>query len=144
MRLLSYWRTTGSRSARCDARSLTIVGRDGWRNEELLPQLGALQQCGEGCWLRYLPQSEVLVLLQSAGALEFASLSEGFGLPVNEAFAAQCPVIASNTTSVLEVTGDAAWSVPPSSAESISAAMLEVPQQSNEREQKIQRGLARA
>lgn len=123
---------------------LLIVGRDGWSNEELLPQLEALQQCGEGRWLRYLPQSEVLALLQSAGALVFASLYEGFGLPVIEAFAAQCPVIASNTTSVPEVTGDAAWSVDPFSAESISAAMLDVLQQSNEREQKIQRGLARA
>ena len=126
------------------AHPLVIVGRDGWSNEELLPQLEALQQRGEGRWLSYLPQNEVLALLQSAGALVFASLYEGFGLPVIEAFAAQCPVIASNTTSVPEVTGDAAWSVDPSSAESISAAMLDVLQHSDEREQKIQRGLARA
>lgn len=144
MRLLSYCRTTGSRSARCDAHSLTIVGRAGWSNEELLPQLEALQQIGEGCWLRYLPQSEVLGLLQSAGALVFASLYEGFSLPVIEAFTAQCPLIASNTTSVPEVTGDAACSATPSSAEKISAVMLDAPQQSNEREQKNQRGLARA
>jgi len=126
------------------AHPLVIVGRDGWSNEELLPQLEALQQRGEGRWLSYLPQSEVLALLQSAGALVFASLYEGFGLPVIEAFAAQCPVIASNTTSVPEVTGDAAWPVDPSSAQSISAAMLSVLEHSDEREQKIQRGLARA
>lgn len=123
---------------------LVIVGRDGWSNEELLPQLEALQQRGEGRWLSYLPQTEVLALLQSAEALVFASLYEGFGLPVIEAFAAQCPVIASNTTSVQEVAGDATWSVDPSSVESISAAMLNVLQQNDHREQKIQRGLARA
>lgn len=123
---------------------LVIVGRDGWNNEKLLPQLEALEQRGEGRWLRYLPQPEVVALLQSAGALVFASLYEGFGLPVIEAFAAQCPVIASNTTSVPEVTGDAAWSIDPSSAESICAAMLDVLQQGDEHEQKIQRGLARA
>jgi alpha-1,3-rhamnosyl/mannosyltransferase len=126
------------------AHPLVIVGRDGWSNEELLPQLEALQQRGEGRWLRYLPQSEVLALLQAAGALVFASLYEGFGLPVIEAFAAQCPVIASNTTSVPEVTGDAAWSVDPLSPESISAAMLDVLQHTDDREQKIQRGLERA
>lgn len=126
------------------AHPLVIVGRDGWSNEALLPQLEALQQRGEGCWLSYLPQPEVLALLQSAGALVFASLYEGFGLPVIEAFAAQCPVIASNTTSVPEVTGDAAWSVDPYSTESISSAMLDVLQQGDEREQKIQRGLERA
>lgn len=124
--------------------SLVIVGRDGWSNEALLPQLEALQKRGEGRWLSYLPQSEVLALLQSAGALVFASLYEGFGLPVIEAFAAQCPVIASNTTSLPEVTGAAAWSVDPTSAKSISKAMLDVLRQSDEREQKIQRGLARA
>lgn len=123
---------------------LVIVGRDGWSNEALLPQLEALQQRGEGRWLSYLPQSEVLALLQSAGALVFASLYEGFGLPVIEAFAAQCPVIASNTTSLPEVAGDAAWAVDPTSVESISAAMMEVLEPSDEREQKIQRGLLRA
>ncbi|WP_122740936.1 glycosyltransferase, partial [Pseudomonas viridiflava] len=55
---------------------LVIVGRDGWSNEELLPQLEALEARGEGRWLSYLPQDEVLSLLQSAGALVFASLYE--------------------------------------------------------------------
>jgi len=126
------------------AHPLVIVGRDGWGNKELLPQLEALQQRGEGRWLSYLPQNEVLALLQSAGAMVFASLYEGFGLPVIEAFAAQCPVIASNTTSIPEVALDAAWSVDPSNVQSICAAMLKVLQHNDEREQKIQRGLARA
>ncbi|WP_134943022.1 glycosyltransferase family 4 protein [Pseudomonas syringae] len=123
---------------------LVIVGRDGWSNEELLPQLEALQQRGEGRWLSYLPQNEVLALLQSAGALVFASLYEGFGLPAIEAFAAQCPLIASNNSSLPEVTGDAAWAVDPHSAESISTAMLAVLDQPEERERKVQSGLGRA
>ena len=126
------------------AHPLVIVGRDGWNNEELLPQLHALEQKGEGRWLSYLPQSDVLTLLQSASALVFASLYEGFGLPVIEAFAAQCPVIASNSTSVPEVSGNAAWPVDPYSVESISAAMQDVLDQSTLREEKIQLGLARA
>ncbi|WP_024693411.1 glycosyltransferase family 4 protein [Pseudomonas syringae] len=123
---------------------LVIVGRDGWSNEELLPQLEALQKRGEGRWLSYLPQNEVLALLQSAGALVFASLYEGFGLPAIEAFAAQCPLIASNNSSLPEVTGDAAWAVDPHSAESISTAMLAVLEQPEERERKVQSGLGRA
>ncbi|MEE4140299.1 glycosyltransferase family 4 protein [Pseudomonas viridiflava] len=123
---------------------LVIVGRDGWSNEELLPQLEALEARGEGRWLSYLPQDEVLSLLQSAGALVFASLYEGFGLPAIEAFAAQCPLIASNTTSLPEVTGDAAWQVDPASAESISLAMRNVLEQHEERDRKVQLGLERA
>ncbi|MCF5028166.1 glycosyltransferase family 4 protein [Pseudomonas syringae] len=123
---------------------LVIVGRNGWSNDELLPQLEALQQRGEGRWLSYLPQNKVLALLQSAGALVFASLYEGFGLPAIEAFAAQCPLIASNNSSLPEVTGDAAWAVDPHSAESISTAMLAVLEQPEERERKVQSGLGRA
>ncbi|MCF5195977.1 glycosyltransferase family 4 protein [Pseudomonas syringae] len=123
---------------------LVIVGRNGWSNDELLPQLEALQQRGEGRWLSYLPQNKVLALLQSAGALVFASLYEGFGLPAIEAFAAQCPLIASNNSSLPEVTGDAAWAVDPHSAESISTAMLAVLEQPEERERKVQSGLERA
>lgn len=123
---------------------LVVVGRDGWSNEDLLPQLHALEERGEGRWLSYLPQADVLALLQSAGALVFASLYEGFGLPVIEAFATQCPVIASNTTSLTEVAGDASWSVDPDSAESISTAMRAVLEQGTLREEKIQLGLARA
>jgi len=123
---------------------LIIVGRNGWANEALLPELKRLEEQGEGRWLSYLPQSEVFALLQSAGALVFASLYEGFGLPVVEAFAAQCPVIASNTTSLPEVTGDAAWSVDPTDAQSISAAMLDVLHNHELKAQRIESGLARA
>jgi alpha-1,3-rhamnosyl/mannosyltransferase len=126
------------------AHPLIIVGRDGWANEDLLPQLRKLQERGEGQWLKYLHQSEVLALLQSAGALVFASLYEGFGLPVIEAFAAQCPVIASNTTSVPEVAADAAWSVDPRDVDSIRAAMLSVLNNSTLRAERVQLGLQRA
>jgi alpha-1,3-rhamnosyl/mannosyltransferase len=123
---------------------LIIVGRDGWANEDLLPQLKKLEERGEGRWLSYLPQSEVFALLQSAGALIFASLYEGFGLPVIEAFAAQCPVIASNTTSLPEVAGNAAWTVDPLDADSIAAAMLDVLSNDTLRAERIQLGLERA
>lgn len=123
---------------------LIIVGRDGWNNEDLLPQLKALEARGEGRWLSYLPQSEVMALLQSAQALLFPSLYEGFGLPVVEAFAAQCPVIASNSTSLPEVTGDAAWPVDPYDVDSISAAMLDLLSDPQQRATKIELGLVRA
>lgn len=126
------------------AHPLIIVGRDGWANEDLLPELRRLEDRGEGRWLKYLHQSEVFALLQSAGALVFASLYEGFGLPVVEAFAAQCPVIASNTTSVPEVVGDAAWSVDPRNVDNIRAAMLSVLEDAALRSERIQLGLQRA
>ena len=123
---------------------LVIVGRDGWGNEDLLPELQALEARGEGYWLDYLPKQQVMALLQSAAALVFPSLYEGFGLPVIEAFAARCPVIASNTTSIPEVAGDAAWMIDPTDSTSIASAMLDVLNNPSLRERRIEAGLRRA
>ncbi|KTS79913.1 glycosyl transferase family 1 [Pseudomonas oryzihabitans] len=105
---------------------LVVVGRNGWRAESLVNGLRALEASGEGKWLEYLPQDEVIALLQSAASLVFMSLFEGFGLPAIEAFAARCPVICSNTTSLPEVVGDAALQTDPREPKTIAQAMQEV------------------
>ncbi|MFN7128856.1 MAG: glycosyltransferase family 4 protein [Brevundimonas sp.] len=51
--------------------------------------------------------AEAAALLRDALALVFASLYEGFGIPPLEAFAQDCPVIASDIPAVREVCGDA-------------------------------------
>lgn len=67
--------------------------------------------------------SQLVQLLSGARALAFATLGEGFGLPVIEAMKCGCPVITSSTTSLPEVGGDAALYVDPQSTEDISSAM---------------------
>lgn len=123
---------------------LVMVGRDGWGSRELIARIRELEQQGVARWLDYLPTDEVMALLQSAGAMVFASLYEGFGLPVIEAFAAQCPVIASASTSVAEVAGDACWAVDPRDVASIHRAMLASLQDAEARQLKVSLGLQRA
>ena len=89
-----------------------------------MPRLKLLERKGELRWLDYLPQRDVIALLQSALSLVFVSLYEGFGLPVLEAFAAGCPVIASNTTSLPEVASDAAMLVNPVDPDQLAQAMI--------------------
>lgn len=102
---------------------LVVVGRAGWGCEHVVARLRAMEAEHSVRWLQYLPDFDVRALMQSASALVFASLCEGFGLPVVEAFAAGLPVIASNTTSVPEVAGDAAILVDPTDAGEIADAM---------------------
>lgn len=59
-------------------------------------------------WLGRLSDEEIAALLRDALCLAFPSFAEGFGIPALEAMAWDCPVVASNRTSLPEVCGDAA------------------------------------
>lgn len=71
-----------------------------------------------------LSTDDIIMLLSQARALAFASLAEGFGLPVLEAMRCGCPVLTSNVTSLPEVAGDAALLVDPYNVVAIRDAML--------------------
>ncbi|MEN9315650.1 MAG: hypothetical protein RIS35_2043 [Pseudomonadota bacterium] len=111
-----------------EALPFVVVGRAGWGCELLVRRLEAADaQPGSGVrWLRYLPEHDLAVLMQSASALVFPSLCEGFGLPVVEAFAAGLPVVTSNTTSLPEVAEGAALLVDPMRVDAITEAMVEI------------------
>jgi glycosyltransferase involved in cell wall biosynthesis len=52
-------------------------------------------------------------ILSDAAALVFPSMYEGFGIPLLEAMAAQCPIVAADTSAIPSVVGEAAILVPP-------------------------------
>jgi alpha-1,3-rhamnosyl/mannosyltransferase len=74
----------------------------------------------------------------------FPSLFEGFGMPVVEAMAAQCPVTCSETTSLPEVVGDAALLFDPAKAESIADALERLWNDAQLRDRLRQAGARRA
>jgi glycosyltransferase involved in cell wall biosynthesis len=65
-------------------------------------------------------------IYQSAIAMIYPSLFEGFGIPVLEALWSKLPVITSNTSSITEVGGNAACYVNPQRAEEIAEAMKKI------------------
>ncbi len=73
-----------------------------------------------------LPDEETNQVIASSLALVYASLFEGFGIPILEAMQCQIPVITSNITSMPEVGGDAVSYVDPTSIQSIGEAMLRI------------------
>ena len=76
--------------------------------------------------LDYLPREMLLRLARGAKAVLLPSLYEGFGLPALEAIRLGTPVIASNTSSLPEVVGDAGLQVDPYDAGAIARAMLAI------------------
>lgn len=63
-------------------------------------------------------------LYSGAEALIYPSFYEGFGLPILQAFACNCPVVTSNVSSMPEVAGDAAVLVDPKDYNSIAEGIL--------------------
>ncbi len=63
--------------------------------------------------LGHLPRAQLLALYAEASMLVFPSRFEGFGLPVVEAMAAGCPVVAANATALPELVGDAGKLIDP-------------------------------
>lgn len=76
---------------------------------------------------RRLSEAELRAAYTGATALLYPSLYEGFGLPVLEAMACDCPVICSDRGSLPEVAGNATIVIDPTSPRSLADAMREVP-----------------
>jgi glycosyltransferase involved in cell wall biosynthesis len=127
-------------------RQLVIVGRAGWRCNDLLAQIKDAQQREEQViWLNYIEGEDALRHIYArASALVFPSLHEGFGIPVVEAFASGIPVVTSNTTSLPEVSQGAALEVDPLSVNDIASAMASLVRDEALRERCIAAGRVRA
>ena len=92
----------------------------------------------------YVSDAELAALYHMATVQFFPSLYEGFGLPVLDSMACGLPVITSNTSSLIEVAGDAALLVDPLCIDEISGALTRALESSDLRATLRERGLARA
>ena len=71
----------------------------------------------------YVEKRDMPLLYRGASFLVFPSLFEGFGLPLLEAMASDCPVLCSRVTSIPEVVANAALLFDPHDPEEIADAM---------------------
>ncbi len=91
-----------------------------------------------------VPDAELIDLYRGASAFLDTSLYEGFGYQVLEAMACGAPVVASNTTSIPEVVGDAGLLCPPGDVDAFAAALRRVQDEAALAPELRKRGLARA
>jgi len=129
-----------------DERALVVVGARGWRCEALVARLEAARAEGENVvWLDKVTDPQALRhLYLGAGVFAFPSLYEGFGIPVVEAFASRVPVVASNASSLPEVTQGAALEVDPLDTATMAEALHTLVRDARERARCIAAGRARA
>jgi glycosyltransferase involved in cell wall biosynthesis len=104
----------------------------------------ALHGPGEIAMTGALSPDELDAVFRGADVFVYPSLYEGFGLPVVEAMARGVPTVASSTSAVPEVTGDAAIGVEPRSVRQITEAIEAVLGDVDVAERLATRGRARA
>ncbi len=102
---------------------LLLAGRLAWETGAVHAAAEASKYRADIDFLGYVSEPDLQALMAAAIALTYVSLSEGFGLPVLEAFHSDTPVIGSNTTAIPEVAGSAALLVDPFSEAAIATAM---------------------
>jgi glycosyltransferase involved in cell wall biosynthesis len=89
---------------------LRVAGARGW---------GKVEPPANVTWVGEVSDDELAALYRGARCLVYASLYEGFGIPVAEALACGCPVVTSEGSPMAEIAGDDAVYVDPTSVASI-------------------------
>jgi glycosyltransferase involved in cell wall biosynthesis len=105
---------------------LIIIGDEVSKNPDIRRAVIRSGMQHEVRFLGYVPIDVLRIFFDMAKVFVFPSLYEGFGLPPLEAMAHGTPVVASNTSSLPEVVGNAAVMVNPENVFEISRALQRV------------------
>lgn len=106
---------------------LIVAGKGGGEYLELLKKTvreAKLEE--EVIFVGRVSEDELSELYETAEALVFPSLFEGFGFPLLEAMSANLPVITSNRGALAEVAGNAALKINPESVSEITMTMKKI------------------
>jgi glycosyltransferase involved in cell wall biosynthesis len=104
---------------------LVIAGGKGWLNSDLNALIKSLSS-DQIRHIGYVDEQDLPALYSAAAIFVYPSLYEGFGLPILEAMSCGAPLIASNTSSMPEIGGDAALYFDPPDTNQLKDRMLEL------------------
>lgn len=120
---------------------LVLTGGIGPAEAAVLEQIARLGIADSVRRTGRIPTDQLDVLYRTAAVMAFTSAYEGFGLPLLEAMARGCPVVASNVGGLAEVGGDAVGLVDPFDVNRWIAALARVIDDDGYRSGTIMRGL---
>ena len=138
----AYLRENWSSDVVCP--KLVLAGRRGWLCESIFAVLEELKLGDAVIVTGGVPVEDLPGLYSGACCFVLPSLYEGFGLPVLEAMSCGAPVIATHTSSLPEVTGDAAILVDPQDMVGLADAMRLVCTDADRRRSMREKGLRQA
>lgn len=109
-----------------DSLKLVLAGSLGWKTTALMQQIQDSPASESIVITGHVPDQQLAALFSTAIVFVYPSLYEGFGLPPLEAMQCGAPVIVGATSSLPEVTGEAALQVDPRSAAELRDAIEQV------------------
>ncbi|MCS6882336.1 MAG: glycosyltransferase family 1 protein [Oscillochloridaceae bacterium] len=130
--------------ARDRAAPLLVGGGKGWMYDAVFQRLEALGLHERVRFVGYLDEEELPLWYAAATVFVFPSIYEGFGMPPLEAMACGAPVVASNTSSLPEVVGDAGLTVSPYDPAALAAAIRRLLDDADLRQELRERGFRQA
>jgi glycosyltransferase involved in cell wall biosynthesis len=101
---------------------LLLVGKPGYGYEKIKQAIASSPYKSDIITPGYVDDEDLPYLFAGAKVFVFPSLSEGFGLPVLEAMACGCPVVAGSGSASVEVGGEACLYANPLNAQEIASA----------------------
>ncbi len=122
---------------------LVIVGKKGWLYEEIFKDVENRSLQNSVVFTGFLPDSMVNWLYKHAFCFVLPSLYEGFGLPVLEAMSHGCPVLASFTSSLPEIGGEACLYFDPKNPSELAEKLSMLHNSESVRADLIQKGTER-
>jgi len=120
---------------------LVLVGKEDLKYSEGIR--GLIKKYGLGndvVFTGYVEDSELPFIYSAASVFVFPSFYEGFGLPILEAMACGVPVVASNTSSLPEVGGEAATYTDPCNVKEMSGKIQRFLEDDTYRQEMVTRG----
>ncbi|MDT8447166.1 MAG: glycosyltransferase family 1 protein [bacterium] len=127
-RLIQAYGQSGARQTHI----LVLAGEMGYGHQEILAEVERLGLKEQVRLLDFVSDAQLPSLYQQAAAFVFATLYEGFGIPLLEAMASRTPVVAGNQGSAPEVVGSEGVLVDPYQVESIAEGIDRALQRSPE------------
>jgi glycosyltransferase involved in cell wall biosynthesis len=123
---------------------LVLAGGRGYGAEETLREIENSPRRQDIELADRVSEARLAELYQTASIFAFPSLDEGFGIPILEAMANDLPVVTSNRSALLEVSGDAALHIDPENQDELAAALCRLACDPNLRDRLAARGRGRA
>lgn len=126
------------------AHKLVMLDYDQTKLKKLLVEINDINLMNNIILIGYVVNTVLPAIYSQCDIFLYPSLREGFGIPMLEAMSCNVPVIASNTSSMPEVSGGAAHIINPFNPKEITQGLIEILNNETYRKSLCHKGLKRS